>query len=60
MNEPNEYIAAESTARPADNQHIIELIVDEVLKLERTMLHMEKPRGIVEDIGKVICNIVRD
>lgn len=43
-----------------DIENKVKLVINEVLELEQKKLHMEKPRGIVEDIERIIKNIVKE
>lgn len=38
----------------------VQLVIEQVLELEQRMLHIERPRGIMDDIEKMIKNIVRE
>ncbi len=37
----------------------VKLVINEVLEAEQRKLHMEKPKYIIDDIEKIIKNIIK-
>ena len=39
---------------------VLKQVIDGVLEIEQSMLHISKPRGIVEELEKCIKDIIRE
>ncbi|MBL7074952.1 hypothetical protein ISS37_06915 [candidate division KSB1 bacterium] len=41
-------------------EHEVKLVIKAVLEAEQRKLHMDKPRDIINDIEKIIKNIIKE